>query len=300
MTDEKHPSEYNHQNHAGNFADVMKHVVLQSVILEQQKIHPEGLIIADTHCGSGVYDLSRQNPAEWKMGVGKLLKRYTTEERINEMPPPIRNYMKNMTGIVGCADFDEFKLYPGSPLIVQSLLRANDELRLTDTYVEFVEGLGPATQFAQLDAYEPEALSFIMPKGTKKHPLIFIDGAYTTLEEFGKTKRLLEDILERNPFATVVIWIPFIQDHKFRWSFATGLRNIAKEKAKVGRYYGNIVVCKTGLQGSATLVVNPTPLFDDVVDPRALHWMAHVMNNGKDEYTVEQIMRKKKKGPLED
>jgi 23S rRNA (adenine2030-N6)-methyltransferase len=292
---------YKHEEHAGNHADVFKHTVFCNVLTELQKEHPEGIIVADTHAGAGVYDLSTQESAEYKLGIDKVLKKYSNTTKVYEIPQSIREYIKTTLKTVGSAGYDDFELYPGSPLLAQTLLRPGvDEHRLTDLYVDQVDGLNTPSDFKAMDCYDPAALEFLMPNNSDKHNLVLIDAAFKSDEEYGKVNLLLERILERNPKATVCVWIPFINGHRLRWSFATGLREIAKEKAKVGRYYANILITKTGLQGSAMLVCNPTPLFDDVVDPNALHWLAHVMNNGKDEYTVEQIMKKKKKKPLEE
>jgi 23S rRNA A2030 N6-methylase RlmJ len=186
-------------------------------------------------------------------------------------------------------------------LLAQSLLRRTvDDHRLVDLYVETVQGLdnfddNPLNSpFRQIDAYDPATLDFLLP-ADNKHPVVLIDAAYKDPDDYAQVKALLVRILERNPLATVLVWIPFLEGHRLRWSFATALRDVAKQHAKGGRYYANIVISKHDLQGSAMLVCNPTPLLDDVVDPTTLHWLAHVMNQGKDEYTVEQIMKKKKK-----
>ena len=287
-------AEYNHEKHAGNHADVLKHCIFCAVIQELQKVHPEGLMVADTHAGVGVYDLT--NTQEHKDGISKVVRRYSLTKNLQDIPPAIREYTRLTLAAVGSEGYDDFELYPGSPLLAQALLRKGvDEHRLTDMYVTEVEGLDRPVDFRQLDCYDPESLDWLMPSDSDKHNVVLIDAAFTEEGEYGQVKQLLQRILERNPKATVLVWIPFIHGHRFRWSFATGLREVAKESAKVGRYYANIVIAKAGLQGSAMLVCNPTPLFDDVVDPTALHWLAHVMNQGKDEYTVEQIMKKKKK-----
>ncbi|GAX17829.1 23S rRNA (adenine2030-N6)-methyltransferase [Fistulifera solaris] len=289
---------YKHEDHAGNHADVFKHLLLVNVIQELQKVHPEGLMVADAHSGYGVYALENQD--EWKHGIGKVLQRYCQTAKKYEIPAPIRTYIQTVLETVGADGLEDFELYPGSPLLTQSLLREGmDEHRCTDCYMQQVEGLNSAAQFQPLDCYDPATLEFLMPPDSDKHHVVLLDAGFVHDDEYAAVQALLQRILERNPYATVLVWIPFVQGHKFRWSFATRLRELAQEKAKVGRYYANIVIQKTGLQGSAMLVCNPTPLLDDVVDPAALHWLAHVLHQGKDEYTVEQIMKKKKKKPLE-
>jgi 23S rRNA A2030 N6-methylase RlmJ len=69
---------------------------------------------------------------------------------------------------------------------------------------------------------------------------------------------------------------------------------VAKEMCKTGRFYCNMTVSKTNLQGSGMLVCNPTQDLDTILSDETVHWLAHTMNLGKDEYMVEQIMKKKK------
>ncbi|GAX20091.1 hypothetical protein FisN_18Lh029 [Fistulifera solaris] len=293
---------YKHEDHAGNHADVLKHLLLVNVLQELQKVHPEGLMVADAHSGYGVYALDSQE-GKWKQGIGKVLQRYCSTTKKYEIPAPIRTYIQTVLETVGAENYDDFELYPGSPLLTQTLLRPGiDEHRCTDCYMQQVEGLHNPANFQPLDCYDPATLNFLMPRdNSDKHNVILLDGGFGHDEEYAAVQALLERILDRNPYATVLVWIPFVQGHKFRWSFATRLRALAQEKAKVGRYYANIVIRKTGLQGSAMLICNPTPLLDDVIDPNTLHWLAHVLHQGKDEYTVEQIMKKKKnKQPLEE
>jgi hypothetical protein len=74
----------------------------------------------------------------------------------------------------------------------------------------------------------------------------------------------------------------------------TALKEIAKDKASVGRYFCSIIVRKDGLEGGAMIVANPTKDLNDKVDEETLAWMAATMNQGKADYAVEQAMKKKR------
>ena len=66
---------YRHAFHAGNFADVVKHVVL-GCILRHLRGKPAAFRIIDTHAGAGIYDLSSPEStrgAEWQDGIAKLM-----------------------------------------------------------------------------------------------------------------------------------------------------------------------------------------------------------------------------------
>ncbi len=65
---------YQHDFHAGNFADVFKHIIL-ACILSRLCVKPAAFRYLDTHAGSGIYDLSRPEAgriAEWQGGIGKI------------------------------------------------------------------------------------------------------------------------------------------------------------------------------------------------------------------------------------
>ena len=66
---------YRHAFHAGNFADVLKHVVLM-MLVEHLKKKPAPFFYLDTHAGGGTYDLSlgeSQRSGEYKNGILSLI-----------------------------------------------------------------------------------------------------------------------------------------------------------------------------------------------------------------------------------
>ena len=111
---------YRHVYHAGNFADVIKHVVLLLCLDYLQK--KEGpLCIIDAHGGAGLYDLRSEEaakPGEWERGVGCL-------RGATAVPADLQLYL-NAAG-------DDLKagLYPGSPLLIARRLRPQDRMIAT-------------------------------------------------------------------------------------------------------------------------------------------------------------------------
>jgi|KBSMisStandDraft_5_1062788.scaffolds.fasta_scaffold116017_3 23S rRNA (adenine2030-N6)-methyltransferase len=66
---------YRHAFHAGNFADVVKHVVLARILVHLRG-KPAAFRVIDTHAGAGVYDLAGEEASrtgEWRAGIGRLL-----------------------------------------------------------------------------------------------------------------------------------------------------------------------------------------------------------------------------------
>src|SRR5438128_2676928 len=66
---------YRHAFHAGNFADVHKHIILIAV-LDYLLQKPKPILYLDTHAGRGEYDLSSgeaERGNEWQQGIGRVL-----------------------------------------------------------------------------------------------------------------------------------------------------------------------------------------------------------------------------------
>lgn len=119
---------YRHVFHAGNAADVFKHVVLTRVLLALRE-KPKGFFVLDTHAGLGLYAL--KPGGEHENGIGVLW-------RERERWPSLRDYFsvierQNPGG--------QLKRYPGSPLFIAALLRAQDRAAMVEMHPEDYVGL---------------------------------------------------------------------------------------------------------------------------------------------------------------
>ena len=113
---------YRHAFHAGNHADVLKHIVLLQV-LEYMKQKETSFLYVDTHSGAGLYDLHSDwasKKSEYKTGISHLW-------QATDLPPELQLYidMINQLNPEG-----ELKVYPGSPWIAYQSLRPYDKARL--------------------------------------------------------------------------------------------------------------------------------------------------------------------------
>ena len=114
---------YRHAFHAGNFADVHKHAVLGRV-LAHLRLKPAPFRVIDTHAGAGRYDFSRPEPArtgEWRHGIARVWEA--------SLPAELQRLLAPYLGVVSAFNPSQtLGVYPGSPLIAQSLLRPQDRL----------------------------------------------------------------------------------------------------------------------------------------------------------------------------
>src|SRR5581483_4753501 len=102
---------YRHAYHAGNAADVVKHAVLCRVLTHLRE-KPAAFRVIDTHAGAGLYDLAgpeATRTGEWREGIVRLL-------------------AARLDPVAACNGHGELSVYPGSPKLVQALLRPQDRL----------------------------------------------------------------------------------------------------------------------------------------------------------------------------
>ncbi len=112
---------YRHGFHAGNFADVFKHALLTRLLAHLQRKETPFRVI-DTHAGEGGYDLfsdEAERTGEWRGGVGRL-------GDLSDCPAATSDLLAPYLAALGPFESGRPRLYPGSPLIAQRFLRAQD------------------------------------------------------------------------------------------------------------------------------------------------------------------------------
>ena len=101
---------YRHAFHAGNFADVIKHVVLTRILVYLHE-KPSAFRIIDTHAGAGLYDLTSEEArrgGEWLTGIARIIQARFSEHAL----PLLRPYLDVVRAFNPQA---ELTTYPGSP-----------------------------------------------------------------------------------------------------------------------------------------------------------------------------------------
>lgn len=248
--------DYQHQRHAGNFADVHKHLVLWSV-LEALRGRDKPFVAIDLYAGSGRYDLARgiaRKTGEWEQGIGQLWRdRHDVETR-----SALGGYLADIVALQ--PDADRLQVYPGSPLLMQAGLRGQDSLiaceRQPETYAALKQALqGDARCHAhQRDARE--AAQALFPPQPRRG-FVLLDPPYKRRDEYAEVVRMTRTIRERWNTGTILIWYPVLSgrpDHALREALTGGLGDpwlvnelrIARDPAR-----------HTGLAGSGVLILRP-------------------------------------------
>ena len=115
--------QYKHVFHAGNFADVHKHISLLQLIHALEK-KTKGFLFLDTHAGAGAYDLGgseARHGGESQAGITRLQQ---AAQGAASVHPAIADYLSRIARFRNASGSRH--LYPGSPLLAAAALRAVD------------------------------------------------------------------------------------------------------------------------------------------------------------------------------
>ncbi len=195
---------YRHAFHAGNHADVLKHLVLvQLTSYLTQKDKPFWYI--DTHSGAGAYALDSGYAVklcEYKDGIGRLWTR-------NDLPEALAKYVD----LVRKLNPDRrLQAYPGSPYFALLTLRAQDRLRLFELHSkdarllqETFKDAGRQVIIEPTDGFA--GLKSLLPPAPRR-ALVLIDPSYEDKQDYERVFHELRDALTRFPGGTYALWYP--------------------------------------------------------------------------------------------
>lgn len=245
---------YRHIYHAGNFADVLKHVVL-SCIVEYLKRKDGAFRVIDTHAGTGLYDLSSeeaQKTGEWRTGIGRLLDATIEPEAATLLAP-------YLDAVRACNEGGTLRRYPGSPQVTRHLLRPQDRLTAIELHPQDAESLrrrfagDHQVRVIELDGWL--ALGAHLPP-KEKRGLVLVDPPF---EKEGEFDRLMQGLLRaagRWPGGTYALWYP-IKDRKAVDAFRQALRDSGIPKTIDITLHVRPASDTPVLEGSGLVVVNP-------------------------------------------
>lgn len=202
---------YRHAFHAGNHADVLKHTVLLAV-LRHLALKDTALTVFDTHAGAGLYRLDgdyAQTSAEAADGFIKL----TTSKLKVPLAPILQDYMDMVASFNAKG---QWKVYPGSPFIIQRLLQGRDKLKLFELHPTDSKTL--SANIAQLEAGRQVAIlredgfegikKFLPPPA--RRALVLCDPSYEIKNDYARVPEMVADSLQRFATGTYAVWYPII------------------------------------------------------------------------------------------
>jgi len=216
---------YRHGFHAGNFADVLKHLVLiDSLHYLAKKDKP--FCYFDTHAGAGDYaldDAFAQKNREFNKGIGRLWSR-------SDLPDAVLAYVNNVKAFNANAKLNR---YPGSPLIAQHLLRQNDRLCLFELHPTEIKSLNQTTfKDKRVRRFHADGLTASLPllPPPERRALVLVDPAYELKNDYRLVVDALVKMHQRFATGTFLLWYPVVErrriDELERALKKCGIRNI--------------------------------------------------------------------------
>ncbi len=241
---------YRHVFHAGNFADVMKHIALTAALLRlTEKDRP--IFLLDTHAGRGRYDIGTRG-GEAGQGIARL-----EAARPEGKHPALTRYLEIVHGMnpAGSLDF-----YPGSPFIAATLLRANDRAAFCELLPTEADAL--RHEFRRdsrigvhcRDGFE--ALGALLPPAEKRG-LALLDPPYEEQEtDFARVADALVALAARWPQGVLMAWYP-IKQGVVAARLHRRLLDAGVKRLLVAELCVHPDDSRAGLNGSGLVTINP-------------------------------------------
>jgi 23S rRNA (adenine2030-N6)-methyltransferase len=247
---------YRHAFHAGNHADVLKHLVL-SQVLSYMGAKDKPYTLIDTHAGAGGYSLEGRYAHTKDEFVGGIAKLYGRDD----LPPALADYVALVREFNGGGSLEQ---YPGSPAIANLLLRADDRLHLYELHptderiLRAFLAKRAHTTVTQSDGFA--ALQKELPPPSRRG-VVLIDPSYEMKSDYAKVLVAVREILERFASAVVLVWLPQLRTLEST-QLPQRLQNTATKSAPKGWLHARLTVATPdvrgfGMLGSAMFVVNP-------------------------------------------
>ena len=258
---------YQHAFHAGNHADVLKHIVLAEVL--DYACKKEGAVFyVDTHAGSGLYRLdgrAAQKNREYESGIARLFSQKTAGDEFRTYLSIIREL--NPDGVL--------RRYPGSPWLAAKLLREHDRIRLFELHPAEVRTLaghfekngvrtgadadrrrarGKRVIIEKKDGFG--ALKALLPPPSRR-AVVFIDPPYENRNDYRFVREALADALRRFPGGTYLVWYPVIGRPEARRFFDQLKTSVKNGWLNVSLQIREPAAGGSGLLGSALFIINP-------------------------------------------
>jgi 23S rRNA (adenine2030-N6)-methyltransferase len=281
---------YQHGFHAGNFADVHKHSLL-SLVLQSLLQKDKPFIGFDLYAGRGRYTLSgsqAQKTGEYIHGIGKL---WPNESRI-PWPDALNHYRQTLQLL---NHNNVLQFYPGSPTLIHSALRDNDQLQVCELHPAELDALKswqphhPKAQIHERNAHE--ALSALLPPKIKRG-VVLIDPSYDIKNEYLDVAHSVIEATKKWPQGIYMIWYPLLAAERHEEMIKRLLQRcklpMLRSELQIrhnnpeGEYGG-------GMYGSGMLIINPPWQIDNQIKTIS-PWLEQLCEENIESISDEKII----------
>lgn len=274
---------YRHAFHAGNHADVLKHLVISRIIaLLSRKEAP--FVCLDSHAGLGLYDLKGDEASrtgEWLEGIARLW-------QAQDLPASTADYV----AVLKAMNPDgELRYYPGSPELARRLSRPQDRVLLNEKHPQDGQLLkdnmkGDRRVAVHLGEgwHVPRALLPV----AEKRALLLIDPPFEQSDELDRCITALNESIGRMRQTIVAIWYP-IKDERQLKRFYQGLSKSTAPKLLRAELFVHSPDDATRLTGSGLVIANaPWGLEDELKE--LLPWLAKTLAQSQGNWRLDWLI----------
>lgn len=261
---------YRHGFHAGNHADVLKHMILL-ILLDYLQQKDKGLLLLDTHSGAGKYDLNSdfaQKNQEFANGALKLWNMFKNQALGNaddqNIPQAVQRYLQ---ALASCQtdDSGELRFYPGSPWLLAQAARRQD-------YVHCCE-LHPS-DFAALDAALPskvtrhqadgfDVLKALLPPPSRR-ACVLIDPSYEEKRDYLRVIEALKLAIKTFKTGTYALWYPCLHREASK-NLPKQLKQLSPQSFLRAELWVEAARQDFGMFGSGMFIINPPWILPEVL-----------------------------------
>ena len=190
---------YQHGYHAGGPADLHKHIVLAELVA-RLTAKPRGISYVETHAGRGLYDLAAAEACktgEAARGIARLA------------PDPATPFGR---ALAAARVRHGAGAYPGSPLVAQTLLRAQDRLTLIELHPAEHAALARAVPGAAIHRRDGYEAVLALAPFTPRRGLVLVDPSYEVKSEYAAAGEFVRRLVARWPQAAILVWYPLLPE----------------------------------------------------------------------------------------
>jgi len=276
---------YQHAYHAGNVADLLKHLVLTRILIYMAQ-KPAPLLYVDTHSGSGGYRLDSKearHPGEYRGGIGVIHGRQDGPQVLEPLLALVKQFNRGS---------GELAYYPGSPWLASQLLRPGDRLELCElhpseySYLRKLFAGDSRVRCHREDGYQ-HSLALMPP--IEKRGLVLVDPSYEVKNEYQQVVDHLLALHRRFATGVYALWYPLVEQERInrlhRQLVRSGIRRIHIYELSRDREQR-----EPGMNGSGMVVINPPwPLREEMT--AALQYLAPLVDGrGRGGWRAEELV----------
>ena len=280
---------YRHAFHAGNHADVLKHLILSRIFaLLAKKDAPYAYL--DSHAGVGLYDLrgdQASRTGEYLQGIARLW-------QASDLPASCADYLQVLRSL---NPDGQLRYYPGSPELARQLTREQDHLHCNEKHPEDGRLLKENLHFDRRVAvhlgegwHVPRAL--LPPR--EKRAVLLIDPPFEQADELQRCVQALSEAIGRMRQAIVLIWYPIKEPGQLR-RFYQQLAKSPAPKLLRAELLVQPADSAERLNGSGLVIANPPWGLEEELR-ELLPWLANLLAQGQPGWTLDWLIEEKAAG----